>query len=310
MNPFLMQQKNIPTISELWKNEVNKYRLWIIMFFIGGITILILSLIAIILNSIEFQSGVHAYLSILNKSIPKSQPNITYSQAKTYYIMTIIIIPLIMFLLLLASLIMIGVSIIQAYKTKNFARISGTGLFIIKFITFIAIINIFYWIFFSGGMNILQGIPGALYSFIVMFVYIPMAYFSHRISKIRNLFLIAERMEKLKNNPNFQNMQEQMQQFFGNFANMQSGNSSQPFNNKSKNQNTNFSSSTKSQTIKKTTTTNSKSSSKNISTSDWELSKLNITQLRTIAKKLYISGHEKMNKKELISFIKRATSKK
>lgn len=308
MNPFMMQQ-DIPKIKDLWKNEVDKYRLWIILFIIGVFSIAILSFVAILLNGLSINTGINAYWKIMDANAPKNV-TITYEQARLSYLSTMIIVPTFMLLLIITALILFSITIVRSYKTHNFARLSWGSIFIVQLSAFFALINITQFLFMGARSVQLSSNSGSIYSFIIMFLYMPIWFFANRVSNIRKLFLRSEQMEKLKNDPNYQNMMRQMQQLSQNMSNTQSPFGFNPYN--QNNTNTTSSKNTTNNAQKKTNkvssaTSHAQQSTSKLSEIDKQLAKLTIKQLREIAKKLYIFGYESMSRVDLISSIKRAT---
>ena len=307
MNPFLMQ-KDIPVISDLWKNEVNKYRLWIILFFAGILIIAALTLIYIILRATGITHDIiQQFMNSFNKN-SKISNQITYDKAHLKYWSLMIIWPSIVFAFISLSIILATITIKTAYKHHNFGLISWAAILIIQMCAILALINIFYFWIGRGVTNVTTSSSNIFY-IIVMFLYVPVLYFTNRVSRIRKLFLLSIRMEKLKSDPNYQNMQQQMQQFMNNAGNRSpfGFNPSNNSNNRSTSNpvNTNTPTTNKSKPLVKNTPQNGPV----LSEADKQLSKLRIAQLREIAKKLYISGYDTMSKQELISSIKKATNK-
>jgi len=314
MNPFMMQQ-NVPNIKDLWKNEVDKYRLWIILFIIGVLSIAILSFVAILLNGLSMQQGIN---DILNNSGKNGGPIAnSYNNARWFYLTNMVIYPTFMLLLVVVSLTLFTITCVKSYKAHNFARLSWGSVFTIQILGFLALINIFQALIFSGGSfgsQISTDIPGPIFTLVVMFLYMPIWFFANRVSSIRKLFLYSEQMEKLKNDPNYQNMVKQMQQFsqsqngrpspFGFTPNQ--GNVHNPNNKATPSQNAAGNTKGKPNQVPMSNIQPAKETSK-LSETDKQLAKLTIKQLRQIAKKLYIFGYETMSRDDLISWIKRAT---
>ena len=309
MNPFMMQQ-DIPKIPDLWKNEVNKYRLWIILFFIGIFVISSLSLVSIILNGLGMTGDgniIKKYMDALNNAGPRGSQLIGYNQARLAFLTSMIIMPTAMLSLVIVSMILSIVTVTKSYKHHNFGKLSWAGIFIIQLSAFFALINIVQFFIFGGGSS-LNDLPGAIYSLVVMFLYIPIWYFANRVSGIRKLFLLSERMEKLKNDPNYQNMKAQMNAFTNGQNQGRSPFGFKPTSNYNPSNNTKSTSTTKNKTSANNKTQNTASTA-HVSETDKQLSKLSIKQLRAIAQKLFISGYETMLRPELILSIKRATQK-
>ena len=313
MNPFLMQ-KDIPVISDLWKNEVNKYRLWVILFFVGIVTIATLSLISIVLRATGMTDAIITkYMNDYNASVAASKA-IDFASAKKAYLISMIIWPSVLFSLVCFSILLSIITIRQSYKQHNFGLISWGAIFIIQFSAFFALINVMNFLFLNKGATMMNGNPGTIFTMIVMFLYIPIWYFANRVSRIRKLFILSIRMEKLKSDPNYQNMQQQMQQFMSN------SNNRSPFGFNPRSNNSNFNQNNNKPNTNAVKPNKTPSNNPNVpvqqasnvpaaSETDKQLAKLKIGQLREIAKKLYISGYDIMSKQELITSIKKATNK-
>ncbi len=274
---------NVPTLKQLWKDEPSKFRQWIILFGIilfVTMTLSITSFILVLLNQDNIQN-----------SLSKSWSSLITNEAqrvgaiKSHVLGNYIVMPGLVCLLSMSALILYIITTIKSYKLKSFSKISSYSVYISEFIGFMAIFDIVsaYRSIIYTGNNV-----ALIIALVVKFLSVTMLIFAMQVSKIRKSFLGIERIEQMQNNPEFQQMQEQMKQFFNQAQSGQSYHS--PFG------------------TPVTPTPNDVKKEKNKESKEvTQLKKLKIEELRNIAKKLSISGSEKMKKEELIKFIIRAT---
>ncbi len=292
MNQGMFSPQNVPTPQELWKNEKSKYRVWIILFGLSIFGILALSLVGLILNAsnkteviqnlinwgnspsstLRFAKGVDADIAIDN-------------WANRFYRNDLIITPSLKVTVLFIGFVLYISTIIDCYRKKTFSVISKWSTFVIGLGAIIGVyqlFNIYYGTpIFSYAYGIYNFIGYIAPILVFIFVSVP-------INRIRNQFLISERVTKLKNSPEFKNLQEQMKSGQTPISPLS------PFINPSFNQ-----------------TQSSNEQNKIDKNSNLEkLKKLKIVELKAIAKKLSISGYNTMKKEELIDSILRVSGEK
>ena len=304
---MLNNLNNIPPVEELWKNEKSKYRVWILLFGIGIFLIFSLLLSSFILDLVD-RPSIQQKLIDSNESIGNMQ------QAWSVFMPRFLILPIAQISILIFGLVYYITSIYNSYKMKTFARISLISTSIVSIGALLSLYNLITTFVIPRGGNLGErfSTPGELFRFInyfiVIFVWISTV---GQVVRIRNSFLISERAEKLKNDPRYQaflngNFQQQPNSGFG-FPFGFNQNPNQGFNNNTEQgaanknpENSNASQGGKNNEVK------AKVSEK--SANEDKLSKMTLIQLKEVAKKLSISGYEKMNKKTLIETILRVSS--
>ena len=295
MNQGMFSPQNVPTPKELWKNEKSKYRVWIILFGFSILGILTLSLIGLILNASNKDEVVKNLISwggspssTLTFSKGVDQEIAINNWANRFYRNDLIITPSIKVTVLFIGLVLYISTIIDCYRKKTFSAISKWSTFVIGVGAIIGVYQLFtIWNgtpIFSYAYGIYNFVGYIAPILVFIFVSIP-------INKIRNQFLISERITKLKNSPEFKNFQEQMK----NNQNPMAGVS--PFINPSFNQ------------VPKTSSEENKANV-NENSNLQKLRKMRIAELKVIAKKLSISGYNTMKKDELIDSILRVSGEK
>lgn len=291
MNQGMFSPQNVPTPKELWKNEKSKYRVWIILFGLSILGIFVLSLIGLILNASDKDEVVKNLISwgkspssTLRFAQGVDQDIAINRWANKFYRNDLIIIPSLKVTILFIGLVLYISTIIDCYRKKTFSIISKWSTFVIgagAIIGVYQLFNIYYGTpIFSYAYGIYNFIGYIAPILVFIFVSIP-------INKIRNQFLISERITKLKNSPEFKNFQEQMKN------NQNPMGVVSPFMNPSFNQTQN----------NNEENTKIKNNNSNLE----KLKKMKIIELKTIAKKLSISGYKTMKKIELINSILRVS---
>ncbi len=287
MNPFF--QAKTPTTKEMWENEPNKFRHWIILLGIGLLIYMTLIITSIILVSI----GYTDLKKIFSDIYTANKVNNPDSSAGRDVLVNYIVLPSITGLLTVASILLYTTTTHASYKAKSFSKLSGFSIYFSEFIGLFAIFNAVRILFSST--SVLQEIgqnPGALLSIIAQFFSIALFIFATQVSKIRKKFIYSERMETLSKSPEFTQMQEQMKTFFNQ---AQTGQNPSTAYGPVPTQTTtpvNPAVQTKVQEAPEVT----------------KLKKLKISELRNIASQLSISGADKMKKDELIATIIRVTN--
>ncbi len=294
MNSGMFQTQNVPKPEDLWKNEKSKYRVWIILFGISIFAIFTLLLIGLILNAANKTEIIDnlktwglANLKFKNSADVPAEVN---SWAEKFYQNDLIITPILKLTVLFIGFVLYISTIIDCYKKKTFAVISNWSTFVIGAGAIIGVYQIFTIFYgtpiFSYGYGIYNFIGYILPILVFIFVSVP-------INKIRREFIISERLSKLKNSPEFQNFQQQMQQ-----SQSQNGVGINPFINNMFAQNLQ-----KNPNNKKDENISLKEKKSNVE----KLNKMKISDLREIAKKFSISGYKTMRKNELIESILRVS---
>ncbi len=287
MNPFF--QANTPTTKEMWKNEPNKFRQWIILLGIAMVIFLAITaagLILVITDKSTLQDSLSK--AIANTKGFTGDSDKTASQR---IIMSFIVMPAIMILMTITSISLYATTLMKSYKAKTFSKLSGAAIYLPEFI---GIFSLFGAVFSSWSViaNVDNHV-GAILSIAAQWFAIILLIFAWQVSRIRKTFIHIERMEELKKSPEFQQMQEQMKTFF-NAA--QSGQTpSSAYGPSSAN--------AQPADIKETPVEEVKEAPEVT-----ELKKLKIEELREIANKLSISGSDKMAKNELVATIIRVTN--
>ncbi len=285
MNPFF--QANTPTTKEMWKNEPNKYRQWIILFGISMIIFLTLTLIGLILVFMN-KDSLHTSItnSLENSKNSKGDPSKVATQR---IIFSFIAIPIIMIVMTIASTGLYGITLLNSYKEQTFSKLSGPAIYLPQFI---GMFSLFGAIFSSYNViSMVEGNVGAILSIVAQYFSIILLVFAWQVSKIRKTFIHIERMEALKKSPEFQQMQEQMKTFFNAAQSGQTPSSAYgptPETPKAK--------------VKES------DAQLNDAPEVVELKKLKKAELIEIANKLSISGSDKMSKDELVATIVRVTN--
>ncbi|CAM9096638.1 Rho termination factor N-terminal domain-containing protein [Mycoplasma marinum] len=296
MNPFF--QTNIPTTKEMWKNEPNKFRQWIILLGASLLIFATLLVISIILVSTNISSIRSDLLDIMQKNISVNDwdQNSAESGVNHFIYFRLIGASVFMAILIIVGLVLYGITVYKAYKNKTFSKISGFTIYFSEFVGFLAMILMVYqfstMVSFTQIMKensgIIVWVSAQVFS-ITLFV------FAWQVSRIRKQFAYAEKIEEMKKNPQFQEMQAQMQNLFAQ-AQQNSGNYGPTAGKTTQNDNSNSS------------PINAEASEIKESPEVTELKKLKIEELRNIAFQLSISGYDKMSKDELIEIIIRVTN--
>ena len=292
MMPNMMgMNQNIPSIKELWKDEKSKYRHWVIILAIGLIVITGLTITSFIINLVDRDNLIDQTtkdLSVIYK------PNVAENMAEKAYVRTAIVFPSIISLSLIAGLIWYFVSLVDVYKHKNFAKLSGWPTLIIGVGSAISLVSLMMFVFNTNARAGMFATSGSIFAFVTKILYI-LIYFaaSAPVSRLRKTFIVSDRVEKFKSDPNFQTMQKQMQDAlkggqmpYGAFGPVMASEKSPQQNPVASNNQTTPPPNKEEIELKR-------------------LKSLSIDNLKKVAKKLSISGHSNMKKDELIEAILR-----
>lgn len=280
--------QNVPTVKELWKDEKSKYRHWIVILGLGILITTVLTLASFILNIVD-ASTIKADI---RESLESVYKNVTDGMVNSSFTRTFIIFPAIQLFAMIAGLVLYVGGTYNSYKEKNFARLSSWPTFVVGLGALLAVINIFQALF-TGNTSSLFSSPSSLFSFITSIIFI-VVYFaaSAPVSRLRRVFIISERMEQMKNNPQFQAMQQQINAMlqgqgqgmgpFGPAAGSAQGTSPNA-------------QGAPGQTVTPQAPQENPTKKK--------LNAMPVAQLREVAKELSISGYKTMKKQELIDAI-------
>ena len=327
MNPNMMGMQGIPdvpTTQELWKNEKDKYRLWIVLFAVTLTFITVLAIVTFILSMINSDRVESDIRATLIRKVPKELrpgPQSDWLNAKTHgmLLQNFKIFPGVVGGLLLVGLAMYAITLIESYKRKSFSKIS-------KWTTFVIGIEAIYGIYmlvdmvFRDNFIFFEIKPEGIILF-MLYVLSVLSFLggSFQVSKIRKQFAISERVEQIKASPQYQAMKAQMDQMQANgqgpMMNPMSGmgpmgpvstpqpQPSQPIKPMNAGQTTMGNKPTPVQpAVKRELTPLEKQIKK--------LSGMRMDDLKSLAKKLSISGYSIMKKNELVDNIIRITGGK
>ena len=299
---------NLPTTKELWKNEKSKYRHWVIILAIGLLVITVLTLTSFILNLIDRDLVVKN----LKDNYKETNKGVTYtdqyltSWANGYFVRYTIVYTSLIIIALLAGIIWYFVSLIEVYKQKNFAKLSQWPTLIVGVGAMISFIQLASILFSREEQSSILISDASILMFSSRIIYI-LIYFaaSAPISRVRRIFTLSDRVEKMKNDPQFQAMQRQMQNAY------QSGQMPYgPFGPVGQNQGTQAKTQAQPQSQQELDKKSQNPPPKEVKEQDPELERLkrlSLEKLKQVASRLSISGYKSMKKDELIEAIMRVT---
>ncbi len=297
MNPFF--QTEAPTTKEMWKNEPNKFRQWIIMLGISMIIFLTITIVGLAMV-LSTKDSLHSALSTAFQNT-KGFSGDPDKSATTTLFLRFVSLPAAMIAIILISIILYSASLVESYKAKSFSKLSAPSIFLPELIGMFALFGAISSMANSSLITAVDGNVGAILSIVAQFFAIVLLFFAWQVSRIRRVFVNIERMEALEKSPEFQQMQEQMKNFFNAAQNGQSPSSSY-----GPSATPNSDPIQKAKVKEKSVETNEPKEAPEVT----ELKKLKIAKLREIANKLSISGADKMTKNELVSTIIRVTNQK
>lgn len=298
INPQLMglnNLDNVPTTKDLWKNEKQKYRHWMILFGIGLLAVFAFYSIGFIINLIEKQS-IMTKLVEHYKDLNSKNPE---QMANSFWVQNFVIFPSFIISSLFIGIILYIVTIIKSYLKHSFAHFSMWLIYIVGFGALFSFINL---VTILSDVNFWMQWTGSIFILITLILFI-VFYFTTatKVSRIRRQFAYSEYIQKLRSDERFMKFQQNLQNSM-----YQTGNSpiSNPFGpqilnpqsegiqqNKAINQNVPIPIDIK---MHKQYT---------------KLSAMALDKLKEIGKKLSISGAESMQKDELIETIIRVSKK-
>lgn len=289
--------QNIPSVKELWKDEKSKYRHWIVILGLGILLTTSLTLASFIMNILN-ASSIKADIS---ESLNKTYKNVTEAMVNGSFQRIFIIFPAIQLFAMFTGLVLYIGGTYNSYKEKNFARLSGWPTLVVGLGAFLAFINIVQALF-TGNTSSLFSSPSSLFSFISSIIFI-VVYFaaSAPVSRLRRVFIISERMEKMKNDPQFQAMQQQISAML-----QGQGGAMGPFGPA-----TGAAQGAAPKTGQGTPTQPGQTvtpQQPQENPTKKKLDGMTVTQLKEVAKELSISGYQSMKKQELIDAILRISN--
>ncbi len=284
MDPRMAQ---MPTEKQLWKHEPNKLRIWIVLFMI----VLFIFSTTIIVGSILTILKLDEWLSEIVKN---SLGKIDLKDFKIKLSLIYIVVPMISGILGLSGIAYFSFVLPKSYKLNTFSNLPQYPLSISYVFGFFGLSMVsFFWYPSASHYT------GPLLIIVSSFVSIALWFFTVRVGAIKKGFMRAKAFEEMQRSPEFQEMQEQMKNFFQQANNGQTPNS--PFGTPP----TRPAPEATQAAANEPTKTNPEATESN---EVKELKKLGLTELRTIASKLSISGSDKMNEDDLIKAIIRVTN--
>lgn len=290
INPQLMglnNFENVPNPKDLWKDEKQKYRHWIILFGIGLLVVLAFYLTGSILNLFDKENILqNIRVSLQNNLVSENQVN-------NQWITNYLVFPSLIISLLSIGLILYVVTITKSYLQSTFARISLWSIYVIGFGALFSFVQI---ITYLASKNFGFVSMGSIFIFINSILFI-VVYFTSatKVNRIRRQFVYAEYVQKLKKDDRFIKLQENLQ---SSLVNPQQ--SVSPFAPGIINPSAQVSS----------TPVPDKISDVKLGNQYNKLKAMSITKLKEVASQLSISGVELMKKDELIATIIRVSSSK
>lgn len=312
MNPNMFGQiplgqlPDVPSTEELWKDEKSKYRHWIILFGISIIIIFALLLTALILNAVHGDSIKESLFNWGNGKINfngiktgnNEQYNIDLNAwSNHYWKFNIIITQSVKIIIVLIGIILYFSTVQKAYKNKTFSHLSSWATMAIG----IGALMGMWQLFSLFNNNAIFSYSEGIYDFILYILPIGIFIFVSRpVVVIKRKFAYSEKIESIKNSPQYQQMKQQMNGQTGptqpnNMGPM--GPMGQPFPNGSTPKEAGKS--TQPQPVKKELTASERRTK--------ELMNMKLEDLKEVAKKLSISGYDIMSKKETVEAIVRIT---
>ena len=311
MNPNMfggmpMQLPKVPTPSELWENEKEKYRHWIILFGLAIIAIAALFLTSLILTVVreneikddlfKWGNGKLHFTDVDPKKDPTKYADELHKWADSYWRNQLIVFTSIKFGFAIIGVVLYIQTVIQAYQRKSFSKLSSWASFVIGICALFGVFQLFYMAF-SEANRVVFSYPEGIYDFILYILPIVAWFFISRpIAKIKRTFMYSERIEMIKKSPQYQQMQQQMES-------MQNGQMNVggmgPFGPTMPTQQTNVVNPEEGNKVKELTKKEKRYN---------ELRTMTVDQLREVAKKMSISGYSTMKKSELIEAINRLSN--
>ncbi len=293
INPHLMGLNNfdnVPTPKDLWKNEKQKYRHWIILFGIGLFVVLAFYLTGAVLNIVNKDSIILA-LQEQYKDFPKSE-----TLVQNAWITQHLVFPSLIISLLSIGLFLYVITITKSYLHTSFAQISLLSISVISFGALFSFIQLIMFLISLSRKPFNFNSMGSIFIFITSILFI-VVYFTSatKVNRIRRQFAYSEYVQKLKTDERFINFQDHLK-------NSMVNQSASP-----------FAPGIINPIVAPMPAANNQETKINdLKTNDQyeKLNAMSIEKLQEIAIKLSISGVELMQKNELISTIIRVSSSK
>lgn len=298
INPQLMGLNNfdkVPTPQELWKNEKQKYRHWIILFGIGLLIVFSFCLAGTIWNLLE-KDAILAQLKIEYKNRTDVD-----SYIQGVWLMRYIVSPAFVLSLIGSGLVLYIVTVIKSYLKHSFARISLWLFYIVGMGTVLSFVQIILFLTSYRFGFIANGTILVFISHVIFIVF----YFSSstKVSRIRRQFAYSEYVQKLQKDERFAKFQEQLKDSLINSGinpGINPGQSNSPFgpvlHQPPKNPNASIVADVSAPLDLK------------LSEQYNKLKTMSLIKLKEVAQRLSISGAETMKKEELIDTIIRVSS--
>ncbi|MCP4337232.1 MAG: hypothetical protein GY679_05300 [Mycoplasma sp.] len=299
MNPSIQP---MPTEKELWKDEPNKLRAWIILFIFSMLVFSILSIVGAALTITQEKSFLDKIVSVADPDLTKHEHSALEHNTAKIIKTSFIAFPLIYGILALVGIIYFVSILPNSYKKNTFSNLPVYPLYLSYFVGFVAFFNL---VGTYKSINIVKEFSGPLLIICTTFLSILLFFFALRVGKIRRIFISAkayEDFQKFQQSPEFQEMQRNMQNFFNQANSGQTPNS--PFETKSTSTNAGPKTSNKGPEPQQADIKEQNEESPEIK----ELRKMSIEDLRKIGSGLSISGYAKMSKEDLMKSIIRVTN--
>jgi len=205
MNPFAGQLPNVPSVKELWQNEKQQYRIWIILFGISILSILALILASIILTQMGEgkQDIINAWRKYFKGTGSHSFDDINgWAQQKFNWNQTIM--PSIMVTMVGVGAMLFLTTTIKSYQNKNFAFISNWSTFSVGMGAMIGFVQLMRQAWAPHLVTPFSTTGGIMmFSAYILFIVIWLLA-SSPLVKIRRQFQVSMRVEAIKNDPRYQ----------------------------------------------------------------------------------------------------------
>lgn len=206
-NPFDLPQ--VPSVSELWKNEKSKYRHWVILFAVALVVLLALSVVAIVLNVKGMEDWVAKPKYYLDENSNKVE--FTADEKRRAFIVQYIVPGAIRAVFFVLAIIFFAITITKVYKQKNFAHLSQWATLAVAISAIMSIWELFSIAFSKDSI---QGYAtetsGGLYSLIFSIAVIVIwLLVSMPMVRIRKIFALSQFVEDRRKDPVWQQQKAQ-----------------------------------------------------------------------------------------------------
>ncbi|WP_127942954.1 MULTISPECIES: Rho termination factor N-terminal domain-containing protein [unclassified Mycoplasma] len=293
---------NVPRPKDLWKNEKNRYRHWIILFGIGFLVILAIHLTGTILNILDRDSIVNNLEQLFRESYPHQADNVYSELANRKFTIDYLTLPIVLISVILVGLTLYLITVTRSYRRHSFSYISTLSIYIIGGGALMAFVQVIMMLL---RIRSVFDTAGSIFQFVNFFVVIGVwCTCAVKVNAIRKQFSFSEYVERLRHDERFIQWQQQMEQA------VREGRGINPLAPFAPSVDQPVTTNLKEPTAPAPKATkpavNQTEEPKNLRAS--RLKTLKVDELREIAKKLSIFGSETMNKEELVSHILRVTS--